>query len=140
MIKEGVMEKLTIANAQEFTTIFYDFFDGLVHKIYFDLNNKSKLDASVEVLVQKQQEMQSEKWVIVTFKVSNVIEIILLEGNHTCLVLSGGLKIGFFGSSVYLDFCPYTEDPDGIEDFLRSHFLVAGESCEWFEVPYSDPT
>jgi hypothetical protein len=56
------------------------------------------------------------------------------------LVLSDGLTLGWFEGLVFLDFGPYTSEPDGVDDFRRSGCYFAGLSATWEVVPYAEST
>ncbi|MCP4597139.1 hypothetical protein [Neptuniibacter sp.] len=133
------MEELTFSNASTFLQRFQSFHDALVREARMQFMTKHSLTrAEVTLSVQDTGKKSNESWVNLTFKIDNVASFKLLEGPKTTCVVITELKIGFFEDKIYLDFSPYTEKPEGVGDFEKSDFLIAGERCVWVMSPYTE--
>lgn len=53
-------------------------------------------------------------------------------------VLSDGIKVGFFDNELLIDMAPYTDEPEGREDFEKSGCLIVGKTCNWSVAEYSE--
>ena len=122
------MPKISPTTVSAFLERFYQCADGVVREVQVDFVTKS---ATVTLSCQDREREIRQPWINLVFDVQEVVELRLIEGESTCVVLSQGLHVGFFDGLIYLDFCPYTAAPAGVEDFKRSHFLVVGERCTW---------
>jgi hypothetical protein len=129
------MPEISPSSVAEFLERFYHCYDGLVREVRINFATRS---ATVLLSVQDRETEDDEGWINLALEVEGFKELSLSEGKATCVVLSGGLQVGFFDGVIYLDICPYTEAPTGLEDFRRSLFLVAGERCTWTLSPYTD--
>jgi hypothetical protein len=133
------MTEITIANLSDFRARFYDFYDGLIRNITVSfMSSHDKTRVVVTCSVQDREAEQNNGWINLTININNVTELILIEDSITCVVLSSGVNILFSNDSIYLDFCPFTEEPQSIDDFKKSRFLVVGTSCFWHVSPYSE--
>lgn len=122
------MPEITPFALAGFLERFSHCYDGVVRDVSIDFAAKR---AVVNLLVRDREAKEEDGWVHLTLEVEGLTELSLSEGKSTCIVLSGGLQVGFFNGIIYLDFCPYTEVPVGVEDFRRSDFLIAGARCAW---------
>lgn len=130
------MNELLPTTITDFFDRFYNCYDGLIRNVNINYPSKGAL---VVLSVQDQKAQKDEGWVNLHLYIENFTEFILRESKSTCVVLSSGLQIGFFDSTLYLDFCPFSEAPEGIDDFKKSDFLIAGKKCIWSVLPYSEP-
>ena len=116
---------------------FYRCNDGVIRRIELVFcPAREKSEATIECSVR--DDLDGASWVNLICRVRGVSEFAMSEGNVSHRVLSDGLAIGWFDGLVFLDFSPYTTDPDGIDDFRRSGCYFAGESATWEVVPYND--
>jgi hypothetical protein len=122
------MEELSSSNLAMFLTRFGHCYDGLVRYVKMDYETK---EVVVVLSVQDRETRENDGWVNLVLTVKEVSKFILIENRSTCVVLSSGLQVGFYNGKIYLDFSPYTEEPDGVDDFMKSHFLVVGKKCVW---------
>jgi hypothetical protein len=122
------MKELLPSNLKMFLVRFDHCYDGLVR--YVKMNYETK-EVTVVLSVQDRETQKNNGWVNLTLVVKQATKFILIEDKSTCVVLSGGFQVGFYDAKIYLDFSPYTEEPDGIDDFMKSHFLVVGKKCMW---------
>ena len=122
------MIELTRSNINEFLERFNHGYDGIIRDVAIHFSAKK---VRVICSVKDQKTQMNKSWVNLAFEIENMIECIVIESQSTCIVLSDGLQVGFFNDNIYLDLCPYTEEPDGIEDFKKSRFLIVGERCSW---------
>lgn len=133
------MIELVASEKNDFLSRFHNFYDALVRSVYVSFNaTDGTKHVTVVLSSQDQTTDQDDGWANITINVDDVKDIILIETKSTCAVLSSGLNIEIFDGIIYLDFCPYTEEPNGIEDFLKSSFLVAGKRCIWTVTPYRE--
>lgn len=133
------MTEIKNSNFSDFLARFYNLYDGIIRNVTIKFMSKQhKTTVTVICSVQDQEIVGDDSWINLTFNVINVIDLILLEGNITCVVLSTGINIGFFDEHIYLDFCPFTEEPEGIDDFRKSRFLIVGGACFWQLSSYSE--
>ena len=71
--------------------------------------------------------------------ITEVEEFALREGpKESCRVLSGGLQIEVFNGLLFFDFAPYSVSPQGLDDYRRSGFYLAGRSFSWKVEKYSE--
>ncbi len=119
---------LSPLNVNEFLKRFYHCYDGLIREIKIDFTTKKAV-----ILVSAQERAGSENlhWVNLKLDVKNVDNFTLVEDKSTCIVLSNGIKVGFFENKAYVDLCPYTDEPTGVDDFRKSNFLIVGGQCFW---------
>ena len=129
------MKELASFCLTEFLTRFYHCYDGFIRYVEVDFRAKK---VKVSLSTQDKETRENEGWTNLIMEVKDVSEIILIEDRASCAVLSSGIQIGFFNDEVYLDFCPYTGEPDGIDDFKKSRFMVAGRKCFWSVIPFGD--
>lgn len=129
------MIELTTSNLDKFLERFSHCYDGLIRDVRINFPTKK---VSITCSVKDQNNQVDEGWVNLTLEIENMIELTVVERQSTCIVLSDGLQVGFFNDQVYLDLCPYTEEPDSIDDFKKSDFLVVGERCSWSLAAYNE--
>lgn len=129
------MPQLSSSNFIGFLERFYHCHDGVVRDVRVHFATKKVM---VILSVQDRETQENEGWVNLTLEIKDLVEFILIEGKSTCAVISDTLQIGFFDGAIYVDFCPYTEAPRGIDDFRKSLFLVAGKRCVWSVSSYDD--
>jgi hypothetical protein len=129
------VKELSNSCLAEFLTRFYHCYDGLIRYVKVNFNFK---EVSVILSTQDQETQENEGWVNLVLEINDFSEFILIEDKSSCTVLSSGLQVGFFNGKTYLDFCPYTEEPDSIDDFKKSRFMVAGSECFWSVSPFND--
>jgi len=128
------MPELLPSNFTAFFERFAYCYDGFVRDVELNYVNRK---ATVILSVQDQETHKDHGWVNLTLEIEDVTRFILIEDKSTCVVLSGGLQVGFYDAAIYLDFCPYTQEPDGIDDFNKSHFLIVGKRCRWVVASYT---
>jgi hypothetical protein len=68
---------------------------------------------------------------IVLVKVHHVAEMVFREGNHSLRVMRHGLSLDWLEGRVWLAFQPYSAEMTSVEDYRRSYFYMAGQSCSW---------
>lgn len=127
----------TQADASRVLERFYRCNDGLIRRV--DLVFEPNRDESRATIVcsVKDDEAGAE-WVNVIFRVRGLHEHTMTEGRVSYRVLSDGLTLGWFEGLVFLDFGPYTTEPDGVDDVRRSGCYFAGLSATWEVVPYAE--
>lgn len=116
---------------------FYRFNDGIIRRVDMVFRpNRQDSEAAIECSVRDGE--ASAQWVNVICRVRALSEFSLSEGRTSYRVLSDGLVVGWFDDLIFLDFGPYTSEPEGIDDFRRSGFYFAGKSVTWEIVPYDE--
>ncbi len=130
------MQSLTPASLPSFLARFESFHDGLLRRI--ELRYLPSGEKELTVIVSAQDRTSSQGWSNVVFSVQRVSEITLREGRSSCQVLSSGMAVDWFDGQLFLAFSPWTAAPAGADDFRRSDFFVAGESCSWVVEPYGE--
>ncbi len=131
------MSMLIEDQVSSFLDRFHHCYDGLVRAISILFASGNSL-STAKIVISVRDATDPASWVNVHLELDGLKEFALREGQASYQVLSDGLKIGFFGDLIFLDFAPYTDDPDGVEDFRRSEFYFASRSCKWQVHPYQD--
>lgn len=130
----------TSLDAVPFLERFYQFYDALVWKIDVEMgSSRQSRCASIVVGTRDQSQTGDSEWVNVRMCFKDVSEFCINEeANSQIQVLSDGIRIVQFGQSLIVDFDPYTDVPEGIEDIRRSHLYFACVSIEWEVSEYDE--
>lgn len=117
---------------------FDDCNDAVVREVSLRVGGPSGSNTAVVKLAARDMESsEARRWVQLQLTVSGLREFHLLESpRESSYVLSMGLKVGRFDGLFFLDFGPYTDEPEGVEDYRRSHFYVAGKDFRWRVLPH----
>jgi hypothetical protein len=112
--------------------------DAVLRKIQLHVGSPGGRNrAVVELAARDSESSEARKWVRLELTVFDVKEFRLHEDpQESYYVLSLGLKVGCFGGLYFLDFGPYTDEPEGIEDYRRSRFYIAGSDFKWRVLAY----
>jgi hypothetical protein len=124
-----------------FLAKFNHCYDGVVRAIQLEFSPSTAFGNALVTLsvCHSETKTSQNEWVNVRLSISDVEEFSLRETpNEQSRVLSSGLQIGSFGELVFFDFAPYSVCPNGMEDYRRSGFYVAGHSFTWRVEPYSE--
>jgi hypothetical protein len=117
---------------------FDDCNDAVVREVHLHLGSPiGHNKAIVELAARDMESPEAQRWVRLQLTISDVREFRLQEGSKgSDYVLSLGLKVGCFDGLYFLDLGPYTDEPEGLEDFRRSRFYLAGMEFQWRVLPY----
>jgi hypothetical protein len=130
-------QPFTKANVDQVLDRFYRCSDGVIRRVELDF--KSDRESSTATIVCSVRDSDAAaQWVNLICRVRGLSEFSFSEGRTSYRVLSDGLVIGWFEDLIFLDFGPYTVEPDSVEDFRRSGCYFAGKSATWEVVPYSE--
>lgn len=107
----------------------FNFFDALIKRVAVIYSDDGDRVGELELSVRDIQ--ADDRWVNLILRLYGLREARLIENRSTLQVMSDGLGIEWINNSVYLVFCPYTDEPEGVDDIRRSNGYLAGERCEW---------
>lgn len=133
----------TIGTPEEaiaFLERFYQFFDSLVWKIQLELTS-SRRSRNVNIILGARDGSQvtSREWINVQIFLGEVSEYCVKEEEQSQIqVLSNGVKVSPFGETLLIDFDPYTDAPQSVEDIRRSHLYFACKSIKWKILEYDE--
>jgi hypothetical protein len=69
----------------------------------------------------------------------SIIEFKIIQKLNTSnIVMSGGIKILYINSNIYIDFAPYSDEIEGLEDVRESDFYFGCKSIDWEIESYSE--
>jgi hypothetical protein len=131
------MEALDPQTTREVLERFYDFGDAIIRSVAIDFH-PPKANHRATIVCSARDRDNDANWCNVTWYVNQLAECLVAEGRVTNIILSQGLQIGWFSNKVYLDFAPYTVEPDDEEDFRRSGFYVSGAIATYEVGPYEE--
>jgi len=133
------MNILDISTVEYFLSRFYHCYDSIIRCITMITINESSTSKAQVILSARDEEGDDDGWINLNIKIENLNDFIGRNpDNYTNEVLSDGIKIGFYDGLIYLDFEPYTDEPEGIEDFKRSNCLFIGKEIYWETMIYSE--
>ncbi len=132
----NILDNLTF---EYFLNRFYHCYDSIIRCITLTTSDASNTSKAHVILSTRDEEGADDGWVNLNIKIENLIEYTGSNPeSYTNEVLSDGIKIGFYDGLIYLDFEPYTDEPEGIEDFKRSNCLFIGKEIFWETILYSE--
>jgi hypothetical protein len=132
-----MMKEIEPANVKTFLERFHHFEDGIIRNVSIRFRSPKTLNEATIVCSVRDGDDESN-WCNVSLTVSSFSDCAVAEGSTTHVILSQGLQIGWFSGKIFLDFSPYTSEPDGEEDFRRSQFYFAGARAVYEVVPYEE--
>lgn len=133
------MNILDISTFEYFLNRFYHCYDCIIRCITMITTDGSNTSKAQVILSVRDEEGTDDGWVNLSIKIENLTDFIGSNPeNYTNEVLSDGIKIGFYDGLIYLDLEPYTDEPEGIEDFKRSNCLFIGKEIYWETMIYSE--
>ena len=133
------MNKLDTSTIEYFLNRFYQCYDSIIRCITLITTGVSNNSKAQVILSVRDEEAHGDGWVNLNIKIENFIELIGANpDNYTNEVLSDGIKVGFYDGLIYLDFEPYTDEPEGLEDFKKSKCLLIGKEILWETTLYSE--
>jgi len=107
-------------------------YDGLIRSVSF----KAFDSVSVEISARKKL---GGNWINVRFVMKGVLEFCVKQKiNYSNTVLSSGICHKIIDGVNYIDFCPFTDEADGVDDFRMSDVYFASKSIEYEIIPYSE--
>ena len=117
---------------------FHNFDDALVRDVHLVIGpSRDSRSATIALEARDSESDADEGWGQVVLKVRGVTEYRFVEnGRESSYVVSLGLKVKSFGGVYFFDFGPDSDEPDGVDDFRRSSFYLAGHDCTWVVKPY----
>lgn len=133
------MNKLNISTMDYFLNRFYQCYDSIIRCISLITTESSNIPKAQVILSVRDEEEDGDGWVNLKIKIDGFTEFIGTSIDYyKNEVLSDGIKVGFFDDLVYLDFEPFTDEPEGIEDFKKSKCLLIGKDIFWGTTSYSE--
>jgi hypothetical protein len=107
-------------------------YDGLIREIRIFNGNK---DAEITVSVMDYK--NDREWINIIFSINGIKEFKVNQNlNFSNVVLADGIKLKKINYSSYIDFAPYSDEIDTIEDFRFSETYFGCDSINWKIVPY----
>lgn len=132
-------QELTETQLPEFLNRFQNFHDGLIREVQFFFTTGSfNAHARVVLSVIEHRQTGSPKWINLTLEVSNVSFFRLQEGGRQSCVVLFDLTVKYIGEDIYIDFCPFQPEPEEVDEFLQSDFLIVGKKVRWATFPYAE--
>ena len=108
-------------------------YDGLVREIRIFNGNK---DAELTISVMDYE--KEKEWINIIFTLRGIEEFKVNQKlNFSSVVLSDGIKFKKIDSRSYIDFAPYSDEIDSIEDFRFSDTYFGCNSIDWKIIPYN---
>jgi hypothetical protein len=135
------MNKLDISTIEYFSNRFYQCYDSIIRCISLITTETSNTSKAQVILSVRDEEGDGDGdgWVNLKIKIEGFTEFIGTDiDNYNNEVLSDGIKVGFFDDLIYLDFEPFTDEPEGVEDFKKSKCLLIGKDIFWKTTSYSE--
>jgi len=109
-------------------------YDGLIREIRIFNGNKN-----AEITVSVMDYENERKWINIIFIIKRIEEFKLKQKlNFSNVVLSDGIKFKKIESKSYIDFAPYSDEIDSIEDFRFSEIYFGCDSIDWKIIPYNE--
>ncbi len=122
-----------------FLNRFYQCYDSIIRCISLITTESSNIPKAQVILSVRDGEEDGDGWVNLKIKIDGFTEFIGTSIDYyKNEVLSDGIKVGFFDDLVYLDFEPFTDEPEAIEDFKKSKCLLIGKDIFWGTTSYSE--
>ncbi len=118
---------------EEFLKRIHNGDDGLIRKV--EINNMKEAIIIVSVMDFE----NSQSWINVKFTANNLKEFkIVQKQNFSNVVLSSGIKFKEIDGFCFLDFDPYSDEIDTVDDFRRSEVYVCCDEICFDILPYSE--
>lgn len=109
-------------------------YDGLIREIKIFNGNKS-----AEIIVSVTDSENNGQWINIIFQMREIKEFKVNQKlNFSNIVISDGIKFKIIDNISYIDFAPYSDEIDTIEDFRFSDTYFGCNSIEWKIIPYSE--
>lgn len=106
-------------------------FDGIVRDIKIHNLKEAEIEVSVRTL--------KNEWVNVLFKMSDVKEFKIAQKIKTSnIVMSMGICVMRVDGIYYIDFSPYSELIESLDDIRKSDIYFGVGSIEWQIKPYHE--
>jgi hypothetical protein len=107
-------------------------YDGLIRSIVI----KSFRRAEVRISII---DSGNNQWANLKITLDDIIEFKVAQAARTSnLVLSDGIKMKAFESNYFIDFSPYSEQVETVDDFRKSDIYFASKIIDWVFEPYSE--
>lgn len=116
---------------------FYSFHDALLRRIEFSFSAQASTEYARVVVSARDSHLAGE-WVNVEFHLNRLVEYRLARHRSDIQVLSDGIRFAAIDEAYFLDFSPWCDEPETIEDFRRSDFFVGASEYRWFITPYTE--
>jgi hypothetical protein len=109
-------------------------YDGLIRAIRIFNGNKD-----AEIIVSVIDYENDREWINIIFSISGIKEFKINQNlNFSNVVLTNGIKFKRIDYSSFIDFAPYSDVIDTIEDFRFSETYFGCDSIDWKIIPYSE--
>ena len=108
-------------------------YDGLIRSILI------KPSYYAEVTISVMDYLNDNEWINIKFLIKDIVEFKVLQNKNTSnTVLSSGIKMKVIDNVHYIDFAPYSDEIDTINDFRQSEVYFAANNLEWKIEQYSE--
>ena len=109
-------------------------YDGLIREIKIFNGNKN-----ADIIVSVIDSENNGQWINIIFQMREIKEFKVNQKlNFSNIVISDGIRFKIIDNISYIDFAPYSDEIDTIEDFRFSDTYFGCNSIKWKIIPYSE--
>jgi hypothetical protein len=116
---------------------FYGFHDALIRRVEFSFSSQVGTERA-RVVVSARDSRADGDWVNVEFYLDGLSEYRIARERSDIKVMTSGLRCAVFDGVCFVDFSPWSEETETMDDFRRSDFFAAASVCSWSIDSYTE--